>query len=67
MIRIDADKCDLCGTCLGVCPENVMTLTLHELIIDQEGCTDCSKCVWVCPVRALELVLEKKKTASETV
>lgn len=63
MIQIDEQKCDLCGACVGACPENVMNLTLRELEIDNDGCTNCSKCVWVCPVGALALILEKKQSA----
>ncbi|GAB4376557.1 MAG: 4Fe-4S binding protein [Calditrichia bacterium] len=59
MIEIDKSKCDLCGTCVAVCPENVMGLTIYELEIDHQGCTRCSKCVWVCPVGALQLLPEK--------
>ncbi len=56
IIRIDPERCDLCGTCLGVCPENVMSMTVHSLSIDHRQCTRCSKCVWACPVGALKLV-----------
>ncbi|MEJ2636407.1 MAG: 4Fe-4S binding protein [Calditrichia bacterium] len=65
MILIDEQKCDLCGTCVGVCPENVMGLSITRLTIDHEGCTLCSKCVWVCPVRALELEIPQKTEISE--
>lgn len=64
-IQIDKETCDLCGTCVAVCPENVMTLTATELSIDHSGCTRCSKCVWVCPVRALELVNARKASVVE--
>lgn len=67
MIEIDRDKCDLCGACVAVCPENVMYLFPTRLTIDHEGCTLCSKCVWVCPVRALTLAREKKVSAVEKV
>lgn len=54
-VIIDYDLCDLCGTCVGVCPENVIYLSAHQLSIEHDGCTRCNKCIWVCPVRALEL------------
>jgi ferredoxin len=59
-IKINADRCDLCGTCVGVCPENVINLSRTELTIDHSGCTHCRKCIWICPVSALEMVEPKK-------
>jgi ferredoxin len=61
-IIIDEQKCDLCGTCVGVCPENVIGMSITKLFIDHAGCTRCSKCIWVCPVRALSL--QEKSTRS---
>ncbi len=55
-IRINENRCDLCGACVGVCPENVMNLSARQLSIDHQGCTRCQRCIWVCPVRALSLV-----------
>ncbi len=55
IIAIDHIKCDLCGTCVGVCPENVITMTINNLIIDNNGCTRCCKCIWICPIDALTL------------
>jgi ferredoxin len=54
-VKISREVCDLCGTCVGVCPENVIRLSEYFLSIDHEGCTRCSKCIWVCPVSALHL------------
>ena len=59
-IKINADRCDLCGTCVGVCPENVISLSRTELSIDHDGCTRCRKCIWICPVSALEMIEQKK-------
>jgi NAD-dependent dihydropyrimidine dehydrogenase PreA subunit len=53
MILLYHNKCDFCGTCVGVCPENCIDLTESELMIDHETCTLCHKCVWICPVEAL--------------
>ena len=58
-IHIKKFLCDLCGACVAVCPENVISLSATELKIDREDCTLCNKCVWVCPVRALELVKQE--------
>lgn len=56
MIKIKTGRCDLCGTCVGVCPENVIRLSMNELSIDHTGCTRCHKCIWICPVSALEMM-----------
>jgi len=55
IVLINSELCDLCGTCVGVCPENVIRMSAHQLSIEHDGCTRCSKCIWVCPVRALKL------------
>lgn len=57
-IQININRCDLCGTCVGVCPENVITMTMYNLIIDHQECTQCNKCVWICPVQALTMIKE---------
>ena len=54
MIIVDDYKCDYCGTCVGVCPENCIDLAESQLIIDKDLCTECMKCVLVCPVEALD-------------
>jgi Fe-S-cluster-containing hydrogenase component 2 len=53
MIRVENSKCDLCGTCVGVCPVDCITLKEHELIVDHEICINCENCITICPVRAL--------------
>ncbi len=53
MIVLHNNKCDFCGTCVGVCPENCIDLDEAELSIDHKICTMCHKCVWICPVKAL--------------
>ena len=53
MILLHDNKCDFCGTCVGVCPENCIDLGEAELSIDHQICTMCHKCVWICPVEAL--------------
>ncbi|MFZ0391284.1 MAG: 4Fe-4S binding protein [Calditrichia bacterium] len=55
-VEINPSKCDLCGTCVGICPENVIAMSVDKLTIDHSGCTRCHKCIWICPVRALEMV-----------
>ena len=66
-VYINEAKCDLCGTCVGVCPENVIGMSIAKLTIDHDGCTRCNKCIWVCPVRALSLVEVTKISIAKSV
>lgn len=61
MIIINDNKCDFCGCCVGVCPENCIELYEAKIKIIHEICTDCGKCVWVCPFGVFELQVSKKK------
>ncbi|MFH1213004.1 MAG: 4Fe-4S binding protein [Candidatus Neomarinimicrobiota bacterium] len=56
MIQINSDHCDLCGTCLSVCPVDCIELTETKLNIDESACTKCQLCVRICPFKALKLV-----------
>lgn len=60
MIHVNQELCDLCGTCVSVCPVDAIELLETILRIDHEICIDCMKCVVVCPLRALEGVNEKE-------
>ena len=59
-IRIDRQKCDLCGTCVAVCPVDCMKLSETRLDIDHQICTVCELCVRVCPLRALDVSDEEQ-------
>ncbi|MBU2505301.1 MAG: 4Fe-4S binding protein, partial [Bacteroidetes bacterium] len=49
LIEILPDKCDFCGCCVGVCPEDAIELKEAEISIIEDRCTNCVKCVWSCP------------------
>jgi ferredoxin len=53
LIDINKDKCDFCGCCVGVCPEDAIELKEASITIIDEHCTNCSKCVWSCPYEAI--------------
>ncbi len=59
MIRIDKNRCDLCGTCISVCPVDCIEMTETELSIDEVVCIDCDACVKICPFAALSTVGEE--------
>lgn len=55
MTAVDNDKCDECGTCISVCPNNALLLS-DRLTISPEKCTSCAICIKVCPFGALNIV-----------
>jgi len=57
-ILFDKEKCDLCGTCIAVCPPNVITIIQKNIYIDFNDCTYCSLCIDICPLRAIEGTFE---------
>ena len=61
MVIIKDGKCDFCGCCVGVCPENCIELYEAEIKIIDVICSDCGKCVWACPFEVLELRITKNK------
>lgn len=54
MIYIIPGKCDFCGCCVGVCPEDAIELLESDIRIIDERCTNCRKCVWACPWDVIE-------------
>ncbi len=54
MIEILPDKCDFCGCCVGICPEDAIELKEAEIFIIDERCTNCSKCIWSCPIEVIK-------------
>ncbi|MCK5560679.1 MAG: 4Fe-4S binding protein [Thermoplasmata archaeon] len=55
MLELDLDKCMLCGGCVPVCPECIITAYTTWLEINYDHCTECGECIKVCPVGALKL------------
>lgn len=56
MIKVKMDICDLCGSCVAVCPVDCIEMEETILRIDQKICTNCLLCVKICPFGALEHV-----------
>jgi Fe-S-cluster-containing hydrogenase component 2 len=54
LIHILEQKCDFCGCCVGVCPEDAIELKEAFIRIIDERCTNCSKCVWSCPIEVIK-------------
>ena len=52
-MKVNMQKCDICGTCVAVCPVDAIYVSEFEVTIDNEKCIDCLKCLIVCPEHAI--------------
>jgi nitroreductase/NAD-dependent dihydropyrimidine dehydrogenase PreA subunit len=56
IIRIDEDKCTLCGLCIPVCVRRILQEGEGAVkITDQSRCILCGHCIAVCPENAPQL------------
>jgi len=53
-MKINRELCDICGTCVAVCPADAITVTEFMVKIDNDKCNNCLNCVIVCPFKAIE-------------
>ncbi|MDD2665368.1 MAG: 4Fe-4S binding protein [Methanocellales archaeon] len=54
-VKIDAEKCVGCGTCVEECPNDALSLEDDIAVVDDDLCVECGLCVEVCPAEALSL------------
>jgi ferredoxin len=54
-IWIDPARCDYCGTCVAVCPEDAIELERAFIEVNRDVCTLCRRCVDVCPLKVPEV------------
>lgn len=60
-IKVDADKCTGCGTCVDVCPVAVFEVkevggkTL-SVVVAADECIACRACEVQCPDEAIEVI-----------
>ena len=54
MVKVDADECVGCETCVPVCPVEAISMQDGIAVIDQDTCTECEACVPTCPVEAIK-------------
>jgi len=53
-IKVDAEECVGCESCVPVCPTEAITMVDGKAVIDQEKCTECGTCIDECPVDAIK-------------
>ena len=53
-IKIIADECVGCESCIPVCPTEAITMVDGLAVIDAEKCTECGTCIDECPVDAIK-------------
>ena len=53
MVKVNADECVGCETCVPVCPVEAISMVEDKAVIDQETCTGCGTCIGECPVEAI--------------
>ncbi len=54
MVRVEADDCVGCESCVPVCPVEAITMKDGKAIIDPDTCTECGACVAECPTEAIK-------------
>ena len=60
----DAQKCILCGACVGVCERGARSIADASPSLDRERCIACGSCAEVCPTCAAEICGEERDTES---
>ncbi len=59
-IAFDADRCNLCETCISICPTHARVIRDERIAIDAAGCIGCGLCVAACPQGANRMVPREK-------
>jgi len=54
-ITVDHSKCDGCGECMSVCPNEVFEFNDDDKSVpaNMDDCDDCCSCVESCPNEAI--------------
>lgn len=54
-VTIDKKKCNLCGTCVSVCPMEVFSKGEKQIDIDESKCIACHACELQCDKKAIKV------------
>jgi len=56
-IKIDLEKCDGCGTCVDICPVEVLEIRNEKsTVVNLNECLVCRACEVQCPNSAIEII-----------
>lgn len=53
MPNFDLERCDFCGGCSAVCPQNAITVYFSDIDVDNKLCNECLVCKNICPMKAI--------------
>jgi NAD-dependent dihydropyrimidine dehydrogenase PreA subunit len=53
MVRIDSTRCNGCGSCVDICPQQAITLNDNLAVINEKLCIQCGTCAEICPTSAI--------------
>lgn len=65
MITIDFKRCDGCGACVEICPNNAIYLVDGKAEVDGLLCQSCEVCLTACPTGAISLAEPVQQRAAE--
>ncbi|MBN1409766.1 MAG: 4Fe-4S binding protein [Spirochaetales bacterium] len=51
--KIDQEKCNGCGKCVAVCPQEAISIVDKTAVIDTDRCVECGICYNTCPYGAI--------------
>jgi pyruvate ferredoxin oxidoreductase delta subunit len=57
---IDREKCQACGICRQVCPDDAVRTDGDIHVINYDYCKGCGICAYECKFEAIEMVQEEK-------
>ncbi|GEM_PF-427498 len=75
IVSVDEASCNLCGTCVEICPTNVFAISEGRLRIESSRCIYCRGCEALCPKKAislkaldegLKILVKNAQTATQT-
>jgi Fe-S-cluster-containing hydrogenase component 2 len=55
MVTVDAEKCDGCEECVGICPNECFAMADEKSSVTGAECEYCESCLGVCPSEAITI------------
>jgi Pyruvate/2-oxoacid:ferredoxin oxidoreductase delta subunit len=59
-VAVDAERCELCQTCIERCPSGARSVEAGRLVVDDDLCLGCGLCVSACPQGANRMVARER-------